>query len=353
MTDTDMSTEGAGWDAIETALKAIYGDQTPLQWGTVVKYSLGGPDPIDGISAYRHDGETPHWHLVTFGFSELYAKESENPDVSGYGIELTFRLPILDGETAPPVWALNFLQNLGRYVFNSGNIFAAGHHMNLNGPICIGSDTEIKAVLFDVDPELGSIRTPNGAVTFLQVVGVTLDELAAAKTWDTRKLLGIMAQRAPLLVTDLKRRSMLGIDETRSAVVEGSARDGSSTAGMYVGAAAFALEHEGRVLRLTLGANGVEDIFRVLRGRIPFGQEFVVASSSAAITFVPSDYCGWEAVGEQGVRVGLTADAANGLADAIRVTAGGYSSLEAPGLMVEVVRTQITDGDGNVVQIIG
>ena len=53
---------------------------------------LGGQDPLDGLSAYKAESPFPHWHIVTFGFSELYEKESENPDYSGYGFELTFRL---------------------------------------------------------------------------------------------------------------------------------------------------------------------------------------------------------------------------------------------------------------------
>jgi hypothetical protein len=46
-----------------------------------------------GIRAY----ETPKgWHLVTFGLTELFAKESEDPRVSGWGYELTLRTPAAD-----------------------------------------------------------------------------------------------------------------------------------------------------------------------------------------------------------------------------------------------------------------
>ena len=46
---------------------------------------------IYGISIYRAE-DPPHWHFVTYGFSELYSKESDDPAVSGWGFELTFRL---------------------------------------------------------------------------------------------------------------------------------------------------------------------------------------------------------------------------------------------------------------------
>ena len=62
--------------------------------------------------------------MVTYGFSELYDKESDNLEESGYGFELTFRLAKREDEEEPPAWALNLLQNMGRYVFNSGNVFA-------------------------------------------------------------------------------------------------------------------------------------------------------------------------------------------------------------------------------------
>lgn len=74
------------------------------------------------------------------GFSELYAKESDEPEVSGYGFELTFRLAIAPDTAAdaePPRWAMNFLQNLARYVFQSGNVFKDGDWMTANGPIAL------------------------------------------------------------------------------------------------------------------------------------------------------------------------------------------------------------------------
>jgi hypothetical protein len=47
--------------------------------------TLGGQDPLDGISVYWADAPVPHWHYITYGFSELYAKESSDAAASGYG----------------------------------------------------------------------------------------------------------------------------------------------------------------------------------------------------------------------------------------------------------------------------
>ena len=63
---------------------------------------------------YWAHAPVPHWHYVTYGFSELYAKESSDAATSGYGFELTFRLAAEAAENAdstPPVWPMNLLQN--------------------------------------------------------------------------------------------------------------------------------------------------------------------------------------------------------------------------------------------------
>ena len=80
-----------GSEAIQAKLAAVCGPQEPKHWGTVMQYSEGGPDPLDGISAYRGENP-PHWHYVTFGFSELHEKRSKDREVSGWGFELSFRL---------------------------------------------------------------------------------------------------------------------------------------------------------------------------------------------------------------------------------------------------------------------
>lgn len=49
----DGSDAAPGWDAIDSRLKEVYGSQEPRHWGTLVTASLGGPDSLDGISAYE------------------------------------------------------------------------------------------------------------------------------------------------------------------------------------------------------------------------------------------------------------------------------------------------------------
>ena len=67
-----------GWNAITEAFEAIYpGQDKPKHYGVLIPWSLGGNDPLDGISIYDAGD---YWHFVTYGLSELYEKESEHKE---------------------------------------------------------------------------------------------------------------------------------------------------------------------------------------------------------------------------------------------------------------------------------
>ncbi|EDY21435.1 conserved hypothetical protein [Chthoniobacter flavus Ellin428] len=353
-----MSNDDAtpGWDAINRTLKPIYGEQEPLHWGTIMRFSLGGNDPLDGISAYRRTDPVPHWHFVTFGFSELYAKEAEDTECSGYGFELTFRLRTETFDEPPSTWVLNFLQNLARYVFSSGNVFDAGHYMDLNGPIALGVETKIRAIAIAQDSELGRIQTPNGELTFLQVVGITLDELFTAKAWDTSRLLETIQPHLPLWITDLTRSSFTDDLSIACTIQAGIERDGSSTAFLFVGATSWKLERpllRSERLVLTLGANGVRNFVTVLPNRIPFGRSLDVASREGRVHFAPADECAWNAMGEEELVVHLTAAAAHALVRTVIPKQGTYMISQFPNFVVQVVKSEIKDTEGKVVEVIG
>ncbi len=228
MADETDKNDAPGWDAIDAALRRIYGDVEPYHVGTVIPYAFGGPDPIHGISAYNNSKSVPHWHFITYGFSELWAKDSDDPDVSGFGFELTVR-PVREAkDLKPPNWAFNFLQNLGRYVFETGNRFGVGHTLPLNGPIELGSSTLIHAVSFALDPQLPPISTPNGRVDFLQIVGLTLDELDAISSWCAEAFLELRRRDDPLLLTDLRRASWLQDVNFATEVARRTKEEGSS-----------------------------------------------------------------------------------------------------------------------------
>ncbi|MGG3504636.1 suppressor of fused domain protein [Paenibacillus lautus] len=346
----------AGWDAIDEQLLKLYGEQEPKHYGALIPYALGGPDPLNGISAYTSNAPSPHWHMVTYGFSELYDKESDNLEESGYGFELTFRLAKGEEEEEPPAWALNLLQNMGRYVFNSGNVFRSGDYLDANGPICLGADTQLTALAFTLDPELPGMDTPNGRVEFLQMVGITREELEAMQTWNTLGVLQACADYMPQYITDLDRDSLLNVPSISEAVDRGTKQEGSNTGFLYVSQLAFEPGKKGWLSKipatLKIGAKQAEIIGKLLQGRILKDKKLSLVGSDVRVVFEPGEESRWTA--EDG-DVTLVLDDR---------TAGEFSSRLLPqvstfelsglqGIRIEVLKTEIKDQEGNVVQVIG
>lgn len=341
-----------GWDAIDRALAELYGEREPdRHYGTIVRWAQGGQDPLDGLSAYKVLEPRPHWHLVSYGMTELYAKESENPDESGWGFEFVMRVACPPDAEDPPAWTLDFLQNIGRYVFSSGNWFEAGHHMSLNGPIAMGQDTRIHAIAFAPAPRLsGRIESPNGAFEFLHVVGITLDELEATQRWTTDGVLELMRGEDPLLVTDLARDSVLDDPELARRYEEGRRRDGSSQGAVNVDALQWT--RDGDAVRIQIGALAVRGLRHIVEGRLPFGRAGYIRGPDGTVVFQPSDTFA-TALDEDGdLVVRLPAPAAAALA-ALPAERGVYRWPGLPGLEVTVLPSEVTDREGNVVETIG
>lgn len=341
--------EAMGWDAIDGALSRLYGPREPLHFAPQLPASLGGNDPLDGISVYAA-GPPSHWHFVTYGFSELYEKESDDPLVSGHGFELTFRLARGEGDEAPPPWALSLLQNLARYVFKTGNAFDAGHQFPFNGPIALGHDTAITAGLFVRDPQLGAIDTPHGSLVFLQLVGITGDESRAIRAWNAGGMAGFLAAANPLLITSLSRASLLAQPAVASEIAARTAAEGSSSGATF--ASQLSVRTDGGSVRLTLGARSVESVCDLLRGRLPFGRDFRVLGGGVQVLFRPGARSEARDEGNR-LLVELTADAASAVVASLAVRRGIYTFEAVPGFEIEILPTDIKDAQGRVVETVG
>ncbi|WP_193374810.1 suppressor of fused domain protein [Nocardiopsis baichengensis] len=129
----DRNAPGRG--AIGGALQWIHDRPAPRHLGTERPWTLGGPDPLDGTGFDPRTGPVPHWHVVGYGMSELYDKESDDPEVFGWGFGL---LPFRPARTP-------------------------GHTMGVGG--ALGAEdggSRITAVTFTGAPELGAVAPPNG-----------------------------------------------------------------------------------------------------------------------------------------------------------------------------------------------
>lgn len=346
--------ESPGWAAIDRVLDPLYGGREPEQhYGTVIPWELGGPDPIRGLSAYKVlDQGPPHWHIVSYGMTELFQKEEESrPEISGWGFEFTARVACEEGDEQAPVWFLNFLQNLGRYVWQSGNVFAVGHHLNANGPIAAGVETKLHAVTFATPPRLpAEVESKNGKFVFLHVLGITLDELEAMKRWNSVGVIERIAEQDALLITDLARASYTDREDFREAVDEGAARDGSSQGETFV--SRLGIAQDGDAMTLTLGALAARDVGPGVLGRLPFGKPYAVVGPEQVCVFEPAD-ANAVALEDGMLRVSLDAAAAQALADTLDARRGTYRLDALPQLSIVVEPTEIKDREGNVVEVLG
>lgn len=202
-----------GWISINQALEKIYGEPEPRHYPPLcgLHYMAGGTDPIDGASIYDSSKQAFHRHIISYGMSELYYDEEKaGGDFSKWGFEFTMRIVPFKEDKNDPLWAVQIMNNLARYVFSSGNWFEENHFIPANGPIRINTDTEITGLLITLDPELGRIQTPHGELSFLQLVGIThaeVERLGESPTVaEVEELLNEMRKDNPLLITDLKRK---------------------------------------------------------------------------------------------------------------------------------------------------
>lgn len=172
-----------GWDAITEEAERIYPEQKdPKHYGTLIKWRLGGPDPLDGISIY--DGGD-YWHFVTYGLSELYEKESEDKEWSGYGMEFTFKLKkdnYVDEEMEIKC-ICGLLQQIARITFKSGEMFNPFEYLYTGQTAGIDSRqiSNITGFITIPDTNFQTLNTGNGRVDFVEFIGATDTELKALK----------------------------------------------------------------------------------------------------------------------------------------------------------------------------
>ena len=194
-----------GWDAIEEEFLKIYpGQNRPKHYGVTIPWTCGGSDPLDGISIY--DGGS-FWHFVTFGLTELYAKESDNEEFSGYGYEMTFKLKKSENDEQEIADLCKMFQRIARNTFNKNEIFHPYERLYVSKD---GIDSKLTSKLVGFicinDPSVNSLNTVNGKVAFIEFIGATEDELNSLTTKDEIKE---FYKKLGTDITDLKRDSII------------------------------------------------------------------------------------------------------------------------------------------------
>lgn len=213
--DSRYPVQAPGWAAIDRALGVLYPGQVPHQFTSERAYDLEGQAPLPAVAVYEGAGPAC-WHFVSYGLTELFEKSSPDAEHSGFGFELTLRLPKGAGEETPPVWAVKLMQALGHYVLSGHAGLDTGHVIDLGGPLA-PPPCALEGVVLVPDPRLGAIDTPFGRMLFLQLFGLTRDELEPMAEWSLERKVGLVNEYDPLAITDPRRGSMR--EDRRKAAV--------------------------------------------------------------------------------------------------------------------------------------
>jgi hypothetical protein len=191
-----------GWDALEHAFTDFYSGLRPKWWehsGVHRMHERRSPpeNPLEAVAIYDPGR---YWHFVSFGMSDLYAKESKESedDWSGFGYEFTFRVA-KNADNQPPLWPVEVMVSMARAAYK-GEDFAAGHTVNI-GPIDDRKETTLTALLVVTDPAIPILDTPNGKVALLLLVGVEGPVRERALEIGTDAVLAELSAQNPDLVT--------------------------------------------------------------------------------------------------------------------------------------------------------
>jgi suppressor of fused len=321
-----------GLTAIEAALRERYPGQTFIAGAQLEPRARS---PLAEVRVYEHP--LGHWHYVTLGFSELGQETSDDPDRSGWGFELTLRLAKV-GDAGPPRWPVRALHQLARYVFDAKAPFAAGHHMDLGGPVDDAAP-EITGFGFAPEPELKPLTTANGHVVFVLVVGVLSNEEAVMARWSVRSFLELLQQRTSLLVTRPDRPSLLDDPELGPMIAERVEKEGSPPAVAVAEVLSWRSPRWlSRKIKVTIGPATLvrRNLTLMLGACIEHGTGFRIVGDSGELGVEPGDVASWEA---QGSTLRLTVS--RRLADEIRSfldgRGRGFESSLLPGFTLKLV----------------
>jgi hypothetical protein len=215
--------------------------------------------------ALRVDAPVPHWLVVSRGFTELGEKLEEDPALSGWGFELTCRLPA-DASDDDFRWVAGAMMNVSRYLADKITFLEAYNHILVAEPTL---QSALTAVVVIDDPELPRTESENGQFSFFQMVGLTADESEAVNEWNAAALLDLMRARDPLLLTDPSRSSLLLETAFAAEVNAGRDRDGSSI-GVHYGVPLL-WRVDGDVIEIHVATEAVPLFHAAVRGRLVHG----------------------------------------------------------------------------------
>ena len=333
-----MSPGPAGLAALDAHVDAAHGRPADRRFVPHPAHTRQGPPPLAAVSGHLVVGTRErHWHLVTRGLSQLAAADA-GADVlgGGWGFELALRVPEAGDD---PEWAVELLTNLAAYVWSSGHPFEVGHHLDLGGPMRLGTTTALRAAAVVDDPGIDALDGPFGPVEFLQVVGLAPDELEWCRAWSTLGVLSLLARHDPDLVSDLDRRSLLDDAAVAAEVAERARADGSELTALHIGTLALRRGRFGRGGVVQLGAGAAAALGPALRRElVGDGASFEVVGDGATVRFEVGASPAWAfGAGDEHLVVTVAPGDVGGLAALFDGRTGWGRRPDLPGLRFRVV----------------
>jgi hypothetical protein len=236
--------------------------------------------PLLEIVAYRASSRVPHWHYVTYGLSELGEKTSNDPSLSGFGVEYTLHL--VEDAAEPPVWPMNLLRWVAKLVWQTREPLDPGHSMNIPEGLLDTVSPGIEGLGFAKDADLGTIQTPNGNVTFVNVIPLMHREHWLLGAWDFDRYVGVVRSQQGDLLWRVGRSSVLEgkLGQDLLAQVE---RDGSSQSVDFTALAWT--EHE-----LVLDEFSRDVVIKFLRYRLAYGRDAAIIDGDRRASFLPGNW---------------------------------------------------------------
>lgn len=251
-----------GETAIEQAVDASHPGATAL----VHPFPEGHDTELQDYLAVRIDSAPcPHWLFVSRGFTELAEKKQEDPEISGWGFELTCRVPI-SASRADIAWAENAMLSVSRYLADKITFLERYNYL----PVTDASpESSLRALVVVEDIAMLHSESKNGRFSFFQIVGLTEDEYEAVNEWDAAAIVELIRARNPLLLTEPGRTSLLTDPDFARAVNEGRQRDGSSVGALFGVSVLWRLDQ--RTIELHLSTEAVPAFVTSMRRRLAHG----------------------------------------------------------------------------------
>lgn len=204
--------EAAWEEREETHYKEIFGSIGkgiyPLSFELFLNtFGTEGVDPTwlhYGVFACPPTDKRKSWVYVTSGMSNPWGAE-EKEEFSGFGVEFLIETP------EEKSWGIQVLQNLMAYnILLSIGHFGEKPMLDYGARVSAAIQPNLTHVVFSAPKDFPEyIELKSGRVDFLQVVGITSEELAYAKENGSYELIELIFSKQNSLVTNSTRSSWI------------------------------------------------------------------------------------------------------------------------------------------------